>query len=58
MTRTEMITELTSIQNDERNWNRDILTITGFMSDNEVFLHLQRCARAVKGEPLQPLYPN
>ena len=41
MTRQEMITELTSIQNEPRFENQDILTITGFMSDGQVLKHLK-----------------
>ena len=41
MTRQEMIAELTSIQNELRFENQDILTITGFMSDEQVLKHLK-----------------
>ena len=42
MTRTELIAELTKVQNDTRNWNRDILSITGMgMTDEQVAQHLK-----------------
>lgn len=42
ITREEAIKKLVSIQNQPKNWNVDILTITGFMTDDEVIQHLNR----------------
>jgi hypothetical protein len=40
--RDEMIQRLVSLQNEPANQHIDILTITGFMSDEQVATHLAR----------------
>lgn len=42
MSRRDMIQRLVRIQNTPRAVNQDILTITGFMSDEQVAAHLAR----------------
>lgn len=42
MTRQALIAKLTEIQNHPANWDRDILTITGFMTDEQVAAHIER----------------
>lgn len=42
LTRTEMIDRLVAVQNCPGNEQVDILTITGFMTDDQVAAHLAR----------------
>lgn len=42
--RRELLTQLTTVQNQPWNDTRDLMTITGFMSDDEVVAHIARWA--------------
>lgn len=42
MSRSDLIKELTKVQNLPHNLNRDIMTIAGMMSDDQIKAHIER----------------
>ena len=47
--RREQLGRLKEIQNTERYWNQDIMTITAFMDDAEVEKHIGQCGADAEG---------